>query len=216
MDARNPRNEAIGLAQYHNLDDSGDPGLTGAASSSSHFALAMVQLAERAPMPELAAVRQVFHFAPTFEFKYHKTKLRHKDLFFESIRPIPFRVRAVVAAKPGLQNEFPGIKGAGLAIELIVRLTLRASAADLRDDILIIDGSPPKFRRALRVRLSEECRRTGRANPFKKIVSGDSEGEDGLQLADMIVGAVRESVAGTGQNYYRTFANKVVDLWRVQ
>jgi hypothetical protein len=32
------------MTQYHYLDDSGDPGLGGAAGSSSHFALAMVQV----------------------------------------------------------------------------------------------------------------------------------------------------------------------------
>ncbi len=46
------------MTQYHYLDDSGDPGLDGSPSSSSHFALAMVQLAGSDPLPELATLRQ--------------------------------------------------------------------------------------------------------------------------------------------------------------
>ena len=45
------------MTQYHFLDDSGDPGLEGKASSSSHLTLAMVQLTERAPLPDLAQDR---------------------------------------------------------------------------------------------------------------------------------------------------------------
>ncbi len=63
------------MTQYHFLDESGDPGLVGSASSSSHFALAMVQLTERAPLPDLARTRQRLHLPPGFEFKYHKTTL---------------------------------------------------------------------------------------------------------------------------------------------
>jgi hypothetical protein len=72
------------VTQYHFLDDSGDPGLEGQASSSSHFTLAMVQLPERVPLSELARVRQILHLKPNFEFKYHKTTSEQKRIFFHS------------------------------------------------------------------------------------------------------------------------------------
>lgn len=203
------------MTQYHFLDDSGDPGLGGTATSSSHIALAMVQLTDSTSLPELAAVRRAFHFAPTFEFKYHKTKYRHRVALFEAIKPISFRVRAVVVDKSGLDKELADIKGQNLTIEFTARLALRASPLDIANDILIIDGTTPQFRRRLRVRLSQECRKSGRAHPFSKIVSGDSSREDGLQLADMIVGAVRHYVIGIEREQYQTFASKVADLWQV-
>jgi hypothetical protein len=72
-----------------------------------------------------------------------------------------------------------------------------------------------KFTRQLRIRLSEECRKAARARPFNKMVSRDSSREDGLQLADMMAGAVRHFVIGDEGEYYKTFTDKVVDLWQV-
>jgi hypothetical protein len=205
----------MGLTQYHHLDDSGDPGMGGSRSSSSYFALAMVQLIAREPLPELAALRDEFHL-PSFEFKYQKTTTSHKNAFFSAIQAIPFRVRSVVVDKSGLDHRFVGVNGQDFIIEFIASLALRASELDISDDILVIDGTTPVFRRALRIRLSEECRKVGRRKrPFKKIISGDSYREDGLQLADMVVGAVRQHVMGIESQYYKTFEGKIVDLWRV-
>ena len=189
--------------------------MSGSKGSSSHFALALVQLAERRPLLEFATVRRQFHFPPSFEFKYHKTKSRHRDAFFHAIRPIPFRVRAVLVSKTRIENEFKGRKGNDLLIDFIARLSLRASPLDIAKDILIIDGTTPVFRRTLRVRISEECRRSDRVQPFSKIISGDSRREDGLQLADMIIGSLRDYVLGLKSEYFQTFSEKVVDLWQV-
>jgi len=203
------------LTQYYHLDDSGDPGMSGLASSSSHFALAMVQLPDRAPLSELGAIRDKFQL-PAFEFKYQKTTAAHKAAFFKAIQRIPFRVRAVVVDKSGLDERFAAMNGQEFSIEFISLLTLRALELDIANDVLVIDGTTPAFRRALRIKLSEECRKLKRRNrPFKKIISGDSRREDGLQLADMIVGAVRQHVVGIEGGYYKTFESKVVDLWRV-
>ena len=94
------------MTQYHFLDDSGDPGLEGKASSSSHFALAMVQLSERASLPDLARTRQQLHLPASFQFKYHKTTVEQKTLFFRAVSPLPFRVRAVVIHKSGLSDKY--------------------------------------------------------------------------------------------------------------
>jgi hypothetical protein len=203
------------LAQYYFLDESGDPGLSGLATSSSHFALAMVELASREPLSELGDLRRQFRL-PGFEFKYQKTTAIHKEAFFAAVEPIPFRVRAVVVEKGRLDKRFATLSGQSIVIEFLIGLVLRASEWELADEILIIDGMTPGFRRALRIGLSVACSRIGRrSRPFKKIISGDSSREDGLQLADMIVGAVRQHVMNIESRYYHTFAGKVVDLWRV-
>ena len=203
------------MAQYHFLDESGDPGLSGSVTSSSHFALTMVQLVDREPLPELDELRKRFRL-PDFEFKYQKTTAVHKEAFFSAVQAVPFRVREVVVEKASLDKRFVALSGQGIAVEFIVGLTLRAPELDLTDETLIIDGTTPAFRRALRIELSAACDRIGRrSRPFKKIVSGDSSHEDGLQLADMIVGAVRQHVMGVESRYYKRFAAKVVDLWKV-
>lgn len=203
------------MTHYHFLDESGDPGLSGVAASSSHFALAMVQLPVREPVPELARVRQLLRLSPTFEFKYHSAKPLQKVAFFEAIRKTPFRVRAVVIDKAGLDKRFAAMRGQDFAVEFIARLTVRAPAGDIANDILVIDGATLPVLRALRLRLSAECRKMGRVHPFRKIVSGNSGSYDGLQIADMIVGAIAHHVMGVASGYYKTFQKKVADLWIV-
>jgi len=202
------------MTQYHFLDDSGDPGLSGAAGSSSYFVLAMVQLAVRAPLPEITAARAALHLLPVFEFKYFKTTPVQKATFFRSVQTIPFRVRAVAITKLGIPKQLTELDGQDFTIEFITHLVTRATSK-LTNDVLVIDGETPEFRRALRVKLSSEYRKIGRVRPFKKIISGNSDREDGIQLADMVAGAVREFTLGEERSYYRTFADKVLDLWQV-
>ncbi len=195
------------MTQYHFFDESGDPGL----KSNRYFAVALVQLAGHAPLPELAAVRQSFHLSPVFEFKYHATTPSQKESFFRAIQPLAFRVRAAIVDKTRLAA-LPA-SGMGFMVEWTTRLILRASELDMANDVLVMDGAVPSLRRALRVRLSAECRQLGRERPFAKIISADSSRDDNLQLADMVVGAVRHHVALGESRYYSTFAPKVVDLW---
>lgn len=204
------------MTQYHFLDESGDPGFNDSESSSRHFVLAMVQMPVRMPLPELASVRQTLHLPPRFEFKYHKTKPRQKIIFFKTIQPLAFRVRAVVIDKSVVRNSFIGVKSQNFIVEFLAQLALRAPTLDLASDILIIDGATPSYPRALRIKLSRECRKLNRIRPFKQIVSADSDRDDGLQLADMIVGAIRRHSAGIETEFYEAFKNKVVDLWEVK
>ena len=200
--------------QYHNLDDSGDPGLGDSPSTSSHFTLAMVQLAERTPLTELAALREDFNLPPLFEFKYHKSTPVQREGFFKAIQKVPFRVRAVVIEKSLLREPFVSMRGEQLRVEFIVRLVLRAQVLDLANDVLIIDGAKPSLCRAVRIRLSEECPKQKRVRPFSKIIGSRSRTEDGLQLADMIAGATRQYAINAQPTYYDSFARKVIDLWR--
>ena len=71
------------------------------------------------------------------------------------------------------------------------------------------------LRSNLRIRLSQDCRKIRRVHPYKKIATAGSRVEDGLQLADMVAGAIRDKALGNNATYYRTFARKVVDLWEV-
>jgi hypothetical protein len=203
------------MTQYHFLDDSGDPGLSGAAGSSSHFVLVMVQLPERAPLVELTLFRQMFHLSLQFEIKHYKTKLRHRQAFFQIVQALPFRARAVVIDKAHVVQRFSGARGHDLAIEYAAQLTLRAKPLDLASDVLIVDDAPPSFMRALRIYLSRESRARQRVRPFSKMVSGDSGREDGLQLADMVAGAIRHHYAGDSEDYLPHIMGKIVDLWEV-
>src|ERR1044071_988702 len=87
------------MTQYFFVDESGDPGLAGKSSSSSHFVITMVQLPARVPLRPLVNLRRALQVKTTFEFKYHTTTTTQKDLFFRDVLHIPFRVRAVALNK---------------------------------------------------------------------------------------------------------------------
>jgi hypothetical protein len=99
--------------------------------------------------------------------------------------------------------------------ELIVRLTLRASELDIANEILIVDGATPTFCRDLRVRFTERCKQETRVRPFKKIIGGNSKNEDGLQVADMIAGALRLYAMGTSSEHFGIVSPRIVDLWNL-
>jgi len=90
------------MTQYFYVDESGDAGLEGQASSSSHFVMAMTQLPGRARIKPIVDLRKALHVSPNFEFKYHKSTPTQKDRFFKDVLKIPFRVRAVVVNKSRL------------------------------------------------------------------------------------------------------------------
>jgi hypothetical protein len=203
------------MTQYFFVDESGDPGLQGGAGSSSHFVMAMVQLPNRAPLDSLMHVRQALGFPDMFEFKYHKTASAAKDYFFSEVISIPFRVRAVVVDKQQLLLNWRHLSSQDFVRELIIQMTFRASELDIANELLIIDGASPAFCRNLRVQFTDRCKQEKRIRPFKHIVGANSRNEDGLQLADMIVGAIRLYVMGGSSDHFYCISERIVDLWEL-
>jgi hypothetical protein len=98
---------------------------------------------------------------------------------------------------------------------LIIHLTFRASELDIANEILIIDGATPAFCRNLRVQFTDQCKRQRRIRPFKNIVGANSRNEDGLQLADMIAGAIRLHAMDIYSEHYFCISARIVDLWEL-
>lgn len=202
------------MTQYFFVDESGDAGLEGQASSSSHFVMAMVQLPERARLKPLVELRNALHVSPNFEFKFHQSKPLQRGRFFREILKSSFRVRAVIVDKARIGLAYQSLSPRDLMIELIVGLTMRADELDIANEILIIDGATPAFCRDLRVALTERHKREERVRPFKNIIGANSKNEDGLQLADMIAGAIRLHAIGLSSEHFQVISPRIVDLWK--
>jgi len=202
------------MTQYFFVDESGDPGLEGQASSSSHFVITMVQLPARVSLRPLVNLRKTLQVKTTFEFKYHKTATAPKDRFFRDVLSIPFRVRAVVVDKLQLRLNWRYLQPQALTTNLIIHLTFRASELDIANEILIIDGATPAFCRSLRVQFTERCKKENRIRPFKNIIGANSRNEDGLQLADMIAGAIRLHAMNISSEHFNLISPRIVDVWQ--
>jgi hypothetical protein len=201
------------MTQYFFVDESGDPGIC-STKNSPYYVVAMVQVPNREPIPELASLRRELHLSPGFEFHFYRANARQKELFFQAIQPFLFRVRAVALLKANIPPELRNLNSTNLEMELLTRLTLRASELDIANDILVLDSAPDSFLKSLRIHLTRVCKQQQRERPFKKIVSSDSKHDDGLQLADMLAGAIRLSIWENTPMYYQMFAKKVVDMWK--
>lgn len=202
------------MTQYFYVDESGDAGLNN-NKGSAYYVVAMVQLSNREPVAELAALRVELNLSPNFEFHFYKMNSRQKDDFFQAVRPFSFRVRAATLIKSHIPLEYRALGSVELATQLLVSLTLRASHLDIANDILVLDDAPDSYLQALRIQFTQAYKQTNRDRPFKKIVSSKSKYDDGLQIADMIAGAVRQYIWKDDSAYFQTFSKKVVDLWRV-
>jgi len=203
------------MRQYFFVDESGDPGLEGQASSSSHFVITMVQLPARLSLRPLVDLRKALQVKTTFEFKYHSTTPSQKDLFFKEVLHIPFRIRAVAMNKAHIGLQWRNLPPPELVVELIIRLTFRASELDIANEVLIIDGAMPAFCRHLRVRFTERCKQEKRIRPYKNIIGANSRNEDGLQIADMMAGAIRLHIMNISSEHFHCIKSRVVDLWKL-
>lgn len=202
------------MPQYFFVDESGDPGLH-SFKGVPYFVLAMVQMPNRDPIEEFGEIRKELRASPRFEFHFHPMSASQKRIFFSGLSPVQFRVRTAIFLKEQIPPALKGLSGTDVLIHLINELVLRASPLDIGDDVLVLDGAAEPVRKALRIFLSETHRQTKRDRPFKKIVSGDSRTDDGLQLADMIAGAIRDHVWRKDSEYFNTFRDRVIDLWQL-
>ncbi|MFO7537872.1 MAG: DUF3800 domain-containing protein [Chloroflexota bacterium] len=203
------------MTKYHFLDESGDLGINQSGTSSPYFILALVELSNREPLAELLAVRQELGLPSRYEFKHYKARRSLKDVFFAAIQPLSFQVRVLVLEKEKSPPEFKRLGGPDLMVELFARLASGIPESEIGNDILIIDGAKPQLIRNLHRRLSQESRRIGRKRLFKKIVSQNSQGSDGLQLADMIAGAIRQHVMGQESCYFMQIKSKIKGYWQI-
>ena len=94
-------------------------------------------------------------------------------------------------------------------------MTFRASELDIANELLIIDGATPAFCRSLRVQFTDRCKQQRRIRPFKHIVGANSRNEDGLQLADMVAGAIRLHAMGGSSDHFYCIRQRIVDFWEL-
>jgi hypothetical protein len=202
------------LTQYFFADESGNP--SAERKTQPYFVIAMAELSDRGRIFEFQTIRKRLNLASSFEFHYYHMTAIQKRIFFEGMIPLSFRVRAAVILKDDLPPFYRDFSPFDLTVYLFAQIILRAPVEAINNDILIIDSATDAFRTSLRIRLTEACNRINRPRPFKKIAASTPINDDGLQLADMLAGAIREYTWKNVPAYFQTFSGKVADLWMVK
>jgi hypothetical protein len=65
------------------------------------------------------------------------------------------------------------------------------------------------------VRFTERCKQEKRIRPYKNIIGANSRNEDGLQMADMMAGAIRLRAMNISSEHFSYISSRVVDLWKL-
>jgi len=198
------------------IDESGCPGFELNKGSSPYFAIAMVIFfdsmeAERASK-KIAELRKKLRIKN--EFKFSKSHPNVKDAFFNAISDYKFMVRALFIDKANIKSNHLR-QNSDVFYNYFLKILLEYDAGILKGASIKIDGRGTRgFVRNLTSYL-----RTQLSNvKFKKIKFIDSQQDNLIQLADMVVGAVARANHLPIQNkskWFKILENKgrIDNIW---
>ncbi|MFJ6002568.1 DUF3800 domain-containing protein [Arthrobacter sp. NPDC092385] len=177
------------------IDDSGDGGFKFDSGSSSHLVMAACVFRDPQQIELLnkCIANCAAHNGLRTEFKYFKTKERVKDCFFDCTKPVEYSIRAIYMDKSKLWS--PKLRSSPSALKsYAIRQLLSKGFGTIHDAKVIIDGQDTKA-----FGMSDHnyiMNMANRENPgaIRRITYGDSKQNVGIQLADMVAGAINRGV----------------------
>jgi hypothetical protein len=181
------------------IDESGDPGLKIEEGSSKYFIVALVAFEDHeealAADQRIALLRTEQGLSDDFEFHFSKMKPAHRKLFLSAIASYDFFYFGIVINKAKLTG--PGFKVKESFYKYTCGLIFENAKPRLSNATVIIDGSGSKdFRRQLKKYLLKRLKDDSGKCFIKKVKTQDSDRNNLLQLADMVVGSVARSYSG--------------------
>lgn len=200
------------------IDDSGDCGLDFTGGSSTHLVMSAVVLRDREAIRQAMSAVASARYAVTpegkeivykREFKYYSSSAQMKERFFDSLKSVPFDLRAIILDKRSLRSghlrENPNSMKSYLIRQMLCNTRGTVSGAKL-----IIDGEDTRaFDSADRQYF---MRMVNRQVPgtIRDVEYVDSKKNAAIQIADMTAGAIRRALAGDADaaRHETTFAHR--------
>ncbi len=196
------------------VDDSGGPGIGAGRSVSSYFAIAAVHFKDDADAEKVAEridlLKRELGWKERREFKFRKTNTEIRTKFFEAIKRQKFEVSAVLLEKDKLDlKQFH--KNASKLYNMAILRAIQGLGVDLENANVYIDGEAGNdYRRKAKTFFRQNLP----AGAIKELVYEDSVGDPLIQLADMIVGAIRYTLSNKkdADDYYLAIKRHVVTI----
>lgn len=198
------------------MDESGDTGFKLNKVSSKYFVLTAVifdslEEAEKAN-EAVKEVRKELKRSESLEFKFSTgTNDAAKELFLRKLSKCNFRYRSVVIDKKTLMQREPNPKDSIymlVADQLFLRAKNRIKNATVFVD-LITKSFMQDFNKYLRSRLNTDLEKL-----IGEIKHRNSKGNNLLQLADMVCGAIYRKYNRGDDTYYNIIKKREEDLWK--
>lgn len=196
-------------------DEVGDTGLTATEGTSRFFMTVVVLLDDPAPISErIDRLRRELGLPGHVEFKFHRTSDSYRRSFLAALEPYDFVVRALHVEKPTLPTSFQQMKSREFYAFYFNELFQRIPPDELGQTILVLDqfGGARSTRRELRKRMRE---RDGQVLFFRKVSLKRSRGDNLLQVADMIGGAIFRELT-EGDSSFLDLVRSKVRVWRFE
>lgn len=198
--------------KYLFLDWAGDFGFKFAEGSSTHLIFAMAFMPDYSALRRaLVSLRRDRRLPKDYEFHYVKTAKKVRQAFFQTLEQLDFTVDVLIVAKEDLPREYRRKNQYALYREFVSDLVRKVSEETFEGAILMVDArtTTDLLTQTLRVAVSQALRSKGVKRGLKKVRGKRSEKEDGLQLADMVAGAIAEGKVKGGADYLVDLREKI-------
>ena len=187
------------VPKYLFLDWSGDAGFKFGRGSSEYLVLVLVFSTDYGQVRKgLVLLRKDLGLSPFFEFHYRQTPPDLRAAFFDALAGLPFSAEVLIVHKPSLPPSFVGMREARFYGHFVANLILRAEQTSVNRALLLVDAqrSDVVLVRSIRVAVSRALEEAGAAHRPGKVKPRPAKEEDGLQMADMIAGAMVDRLEG--------------------
>lgn len=195
---------AMGQRDYGFLDWSGDSGFKFALGSSFHLSLCFVSSHDYGNLRRgLLSLREQLGLTQNFEFHFARVSNTVRAAFFAALPLLAWDGAVLLVDKRELPAEFEKLREPLFYGHFLGHLLARAPLSVLQVKRLLVDEShkQSEITRAMRAAMSPVLRARGiRRAP--QIRGEPARQWDGLQVADMLAGAVTQKEVGS-QNYLR-------------
>lgn len=200
------------------VDESGDAGMKLGQGSSDFFVVTAVLFEDHDEATQcdhrIDLIRSELGLSERYEFHFNKCHKTIREVFLDKVSSFDFFYLAVVLNKKELTA--PGFKVKESLIKYTSRLVFENAKPYLTDAIVVIDGSGTKdFRNQLSAYLKKRIKDDGGQRLIRKVKTSRSDGNNLVQLADMVSGAIWRSLRHHDASLRRLIAHRElrVQVW---
>lgn len=196
------------------VDDSGGPGLKPGKGVTSYFAIAAIYFATDADAEKakrkIQKLKDELRWKEKREFKFRKANAEVKTAFFKAVRNQNFTVSVVLLEKDKLDKKLFEKHPSKLYNAAILR-AIQGLGVDLEQAHIYIDGEGGNN---YRKKAKTFFRQNLPAGAMKELTYVDSVKDPLIQLADMVVGAIRYTLGEKkdADDYFHMIKKHIITL----
>ena len=198
------------------VDWSGDLGFKFGRGSTTYLVIAVVNLADYAAFRRvIAKLRTERGLHRAYEFHYAHIPEAERAAFFDALRGATFEAWVLIVDKQRLSGRFKRRNQYDLFGEFVDTLVDQLPAEVIQNALVVIDAhaTVTKLTRSIRVAVSRTLRAREIQPGIKKVRGRPAHREDGLQLADMLAGAVVETKVRGGVEQLAGLEDRTRVVW---